>query len=97
MVEVQMAPQETQKLDELLGQLAEHRSDFRVFRTEILGGPEDDKPTGRLPMLEESNKNHEKRIRRIESGILMVLGAAALLKALGWGAEAAYHMVEVLR
>jgi hypothetical protein len=92
-----MAPQETQKLDILLDQLAEHRTDFAVFRTEILGSAEDEKPTGRLPRLETRSDNHEKRIQRMERFVLMLLGAAGLLKALTWGAASLAHIIEVLR
>lgn len=93
-----MAPQETQKLDMLIEQLAEHRTDFAVFRTEILGEPEGgEKATGRIPTLEKRADNHDRRIRRLEGFILMVIGAATLLKAIAWSAESIARIIEVLR
>ena len=92
-----MAPQETAKLNEILEQVSEHRTEFRVFRTEILGGDGEEKPTGRLPRLEIQSADHEKRLIRIERVILMIMGAAGLLKALAWGADSVAHIVEVFR
>ncbi len=92
-----MAPQETAKLDQLLTELSDHRADFRVFRTKILGDSEGESASGRLPRLEATSEIHEKRIRRIENFILMLIGAAALLKAFAWGAESIAHVFEVLR
>ena len=92
-----MAPQETAKLDAILEQVGEHRVDFQIFRTQILGDPEDEKPTGRLPMLEARSHSHEKRITRLERLALMVVGAAGLLKLLAIGAESLAHIVEVFK
>jgi len=92
-----MAPQETQKLDEILEQLGEHRVEFRVLQAELLGGDGVEKPTARIPLLEKSVSGHEKRISRIEGIILMLVGAAGLLKALTWGAESFAHAIEVFK
>jgi hypothetical protein len=92
-----MAPQEMLKLDRILEQLGEHREDFKVMQAELLGGDGVEKPTARIPVLESQSKSHGKRIRRIENFILMLVGAAGLLKALSWGAESLSHVVEVLR
>lgn len=92
-----MAPQETQKLDAILEAVNEHRADFRVLKTELLGGDEEDKPTGRIPLLEASSKSHEKRISRIERVLTAVGGAILFLKGISMGAESLAHIVEVFR
>jgi hypothetical protein len=92
-----MAPQETEKLDKILEQLGEHRADFRIMQAELLGADGVDKPTARIPRLEATQENHEKRIVRIERFILMLIGAAGLLKAFAWGAELLAHVFEVFR
>lgn len=86
----------------ILEQIGLFREDFRVFRTELLGGADEDKPNGRIPLLEafavrqaETNEDHNKRIRRLEHFVVMLFGAAALLKALSWSAESLYHVVSV--
>lgn len=90
-----MAPQETAKLDEILEALNEHRADFRVLKTELLGGDEADKPTGRIPRLEAVSRNHEKRIARIERVLIAVAGAILMLKGLSIGAESISQIIEV--
>lgn len=92
-----MAPQETAKLDAILEQVAEHRTDFQIFRTQIFGDAQDEKPTGRLPMLEAGQKNHEKRIARLERAALMIVGAAGLLKLVALSADSLAHIVEVFK
>lgn len=92
-----MAPENTEKLDAILEQLNEHRTDFATFRTEVLGSPTDEKSTGRLPRLEAISADHERRIVRIERFILLILGAAGLLKALAWSADTVAHVVSILR
>ena len=94
-----MAPQEASKLDEVLEQLSGLRDEFRVFLTAMLGSPDQDKekPSGRIPALERKSANHERRLRRIEGIILMVLGAVGLIKALAWGADKIAHVMQVLR
>jgi len=94
-----MAPQETAKLDALLEQVAGLRNEFSVFLTAMLGSPDQDKekPSGRIPALERKSANHERRIRRIEGIVLMVIGAVFLIKALAWGADKVAHVIQVLR
>jgi hypothetical protein len=74
-----MAPHETEKLDAILRQLGE-------LRTELLGSSDVavEKPTGRLPRLETAVAGHESRIRRLEGFVLMVAGALGLVKAGAW-------------
>ncbi|HTV07818.1 MAG TPA: hypothetical protein VMD97_02080 [Candidatus Aquilonibacter sp.] len=74
-----MAPHETEKLDAILRQLGE-------LRTELLGSSDIavEKPTGRLPRLERVVDGHESRIRRIEGFVLMIAGALGLIKAGAW-------------
>lgn len=79
----------------ILEQIHLHREDFRMFRTELLGGAEQDKPNGRIPLLEVASASHEKRIRRIEHFLAMLVGAAGLLKVLSWSAESIYHIVGI--
>lgn len=92
-----MAPENTDKLDAILEQLNDHRRDFDVFRTELLGSPTNEKSTGRIPMLEAKSADHERRIVRIERFILLIFGAALLLKAFAWAAESIAHIVTVFR
>lgn len=87
---------------EVLEELRAHREDFRLFQTELLGGVNQDKPNGRIPLLEAASArqearidSHDARLRRLEHFVVMVVGAAALLKAVGWCAESLYHIIHV--
>jgi hypothetical protein len=92
-----VAPAETQALQEIKAQLEEHRADFRVFATSIMGTDDGEVPSGRLPVLESKSTNHEKRITRIEHVLLMVAGAGILLKFLAMGVDSLAHVVQVLK
>ena len=70
-----------------------------MFLTAMLGSPDQDKekPSGRIPALERKSVNHERRIRRIEGLILMLLGAVGLIKALAWGVDKIARVMQALR
>lgn len=57
----------TEKLDGLGQKIDGLSMDFRVFVTKLMGDPDDEQSTGRLPMLEHTAITHEKRIRRLEN------------------------------
>lgn len=82
---------------EVLKQLGEFREDFRIFCTQILGSPDEDKPNGRLPILERASADHGRRITRIERVFLLFAGAAGLLKVLGWCADSLAHISQIFR
>lgn len=82
---------------QVLQSLNDFRGEFNVFVTKLLGDPDGDTPTGRIPLLEAASQSHEKRLTRIERGALMLVGAAGLLKVLAWSAESIHHILEILR
>lgn len=93
-----MAPQETSKLDTILEQLGEHRADFRAFSTEMVGGVNGlEKPTGRIPVLESTSRDHGKRITRLERFALIVIGAVLLLRVLAWGAASISQVIQAFK
>jgi hypothetical protein len=92
-----MAPNETAKLDEVLEQLSEHRSEFKVLCTELGVGGDVDKPRGRVPLLEKLVEGLDKRVRRLEVFFYMVAGGWALVTFVGKLAESAKNILEVLK
>jgi hypothetical protein len=91
-----MAPQETQKLDEIRDSLGEFRGDFRVFVTKILGDDESENSKGRLPRVERDLAGLNKRVGRIEKLIAMAAGAVVLIKCAAWCADSFNHVLEVI-
>lgn len=80
---------------QVLQSIEAFRGEFNVFVTQLLGAPDQDKPNGRIPLLETASASHEKRITRIERVFLMFCGAAFLLKTMAWMADSVYHIAEV--
>lgn len=63
----------------------------------LFGDVDGENPNGRLPMIEATQKDHEKRIRGLERLALKGLGALGLLAALGGLLEAAAHFASAVK
>ncbi|QNI37537.1 hypothetical protein [Edaphobacter albus] len=91
-----MAPQETQKLEEIREELGEFRGDFRVFVTKMLGDDESENSEGRVPRLEREVGRLKKQVSRHNKIIAGVAGVIIFLKCVSWGAESYRHVLEVI-
>lgn len=76
---------------EYLGRLTE-----RVL-VKLFGDVEGETPNGRLPMIETTQRDHEKRIRSLERMALRWGGALALLGVLVGLVEAVAHVASAVR
>lgn len=79
----------------IVDEIRELRGDLRVFITKLMGDEAQELPEGRIPRLEAGHKNLSRRVRRIESAMLMVAGALGLVKVLGWLLEAAHNFFSI--
>jgi hypothetical protein len=77
----------------VMRELQEFRKDFGVFVTKLMGDEEQENPEGRIPRLEAGQKSLHRRVSRIEALVLMIVGAAALVKALGWIIDTAHNLL----
>ena len=78
-----MAPSESTALTELIGEVRDLRADLRVFQTKLMGDDQTEDAQGRIPRIEATLADHEKRIKRGER-----LGWAAHGAAVEWRAAA---------
>ena len=92
-----MAPQETQKLEEIREELGHFRGDFRVFVTKMLGDDESENSEGRVPRLEREVGRLKKRVSRHERIIAGIAGVVVFLKCITWCAESLRHVLNALR
>lgn len=92
-----MAPSESTALTELTNEVKEFRADFRVFRTKLMGDDESEIPEGRIPRIEATLANHEKRIARGERITLLGRGMVLLVLAIAAIMQVWYHVLGVMK
>ena len=63
----------------------------------LFGDVDGETPTGRMPMIEARQADHEKCIRSLEKTVLKVAGAIALLGILAGVLEAAARLASAMR
>jgi len=92
-----MAPSESTALTELIGEVRDLRADLRVFQTKLMGDDQTEDAQGRIPRIEATLADHEKRIKRGERLGWAAHGAAWLGGVLAGAVGAVYYIFGIMR
>ena len=68
--------------DVILSKLNELLTEFRVFKTSLMGDDKMEVPQGRIPRIESSLANHDQRIQRIERAGYIGVGLVLVISSL---------------
>ena len=88
---------ESTAIHELTEEVRGLRTDLRVFYTKLFGDETGENAQGRIPRIETTQANHERRIVRIERFTWIGAGAVMILAFAGKAVEFVYHIVGIVR
>jgi hypothetical protein len=79
MAQHETSPHESTSIASLVEELRQFHSDFRVFKTKLMGDDELEDEQGRLPRIEDTVKRHGQRITSLEKFKWGGVGISAFL------------------
>ncbi len=84
-------------INELTEEVRGLRTDLRVFYTKLFGDETGENAQGRIPRIEATQVNHERRILRIERFTWIGAGAVMILAFADRAIQFVYHILGIVR